>query len=498
MTLRTKFTLLVLVFVTAVGLSIGVAEWTTRVFERELTETFRSLTSVLEDLDELKQWFEVRVQSLDPDLADPTHSGAEGIILNAETLRTDLESWTTRLQTSALVKAQAGVTTSQTIISRVRHTGDLLTEAVVLQAEGSLHFRDRFLEAKSEFEGLHSLIERVEKRLLLDVDLALAHGIEIRRLIRRVNFSSFALAALGGVLAVLLFNRWVIRSIRELRHATDELAAGNFAYRIPVQGSDELARLSDEVNQMASTIVRIQNQLVERERLAAIGEMMRRVVHNLRNPLAGIRSLAELTHSSLPNDAEEREYQSRILTTVDRFEQWLREVVRSTQHPDISPESQEIAPALARVLEAHEAVASTRRIRLELACDAGARATFDSVHLGHAVSALVGNSIEATPEGGRVLVSAEAIAGQGLRVRVDDSGPGVDPALADRVFVPYFTTKRDGTGIGLAVVRNVAVAHGGSVRLEPSKLGGAAFIIEIGRTSPASGGQGGQNSHHRG
>src|SRR5690606_22117546 len=105
----------------------------------------------------------------------------------------------------------------------------------------------------------------------------------------------------------------------------------------------------------------------------------------------------------------------------------------------------------------------------------------DRMHLEQAVMALASNAIEATPDGGTVRLIGRAEDPGRWEIRIEDSGPGVPLDLAERIFSPYFTTKRHGTGIGLALVQNVVQAHGGSVRVERSELGGAAFIVTLPR-----------------
>jgi signal transduction histidine kinase len=90
-----------------------------------------------------------------------------------------------------------------------------------------------------------------------------------------------------------------------------------------------LGQLAEEVNEMSATVVAIQTQLVEQERLAAAGEMVTRLAHNIRNPLAGIRGLAEATTALHPEDIELVGCQQRITDTVDRFEKWLRDLQQS-------------------------------------------------------------------------------------------------------------------------------------------------------------------------
>jgi len=93
----------------------------------------------------------------------------------------------------------------------------------------------------------------------------------------------------------------------------------------------QLAQLASEVNHMAHMVKTLQDERVESERLAAVGSMVRRIAHNIRNPLAGIRGLAEITRNELAQDEELRENQTRIVAAVDRFERWLKQLLDATR-----------------------------------------------------------------------------------------------------------------------------------------------------------------------
>src|SRR5262249_25264293 len=150
--------------------------------------------------------------------------------------------------------------------------------------------------------------------------------------------------ALVGALGFSLLHRWVLQPVARLRTAAARIGDGDFAHRVLVRpggpGRDELAQLSTEVNHMAGLVRAMQDERVERDRLAAAGEMVRRLTHNLRNPLAGIRGLAEITRGDLPPAADElRENQERIIATIDRFEHWLSELLSATSPLTVQLES---------------------------------------------------------------------------------------------------------------------------------------------------------------
>jgi signal transduction histidine kinase len=338
--------------------------------------------------------------------------------------------------------------------------------------------------------------------------------------------------------------------VAHLRTATARIAAGDFAHRIALGApagsrADELHQLSAEVNHMAGMVKSMQDERVEQERLAALGEMVRRLAHNLRNPLGGIRSLAETTRFELshpkPEPAELKDHQTKIILAVDRFEKWLNELLGATRSLSIQPEPTNIERWLSGFADAHRPAAQSRGLNLTIDTSAGPpEAIIDSRHLEHALSAMVSNAIESTSSpqargpGGSVRVITRSTdnklpngkLGDFWTIEVIDEGLGVPPNLRDTIFRPYFTTKRDGNGIGLAVAHQVVKAHGGRIEVEspwpPQEDGsekparenwpaGARFTIYLPLSGPImasnaaevvasiglSGATGGQDPRHR-
>jgi signal transduction histidine kinase len=242
---------------------------------------------------------------------------------------------------------------------------------------------------------------------------------------------------------------------------------------------------------MAAVVKAMQDEAVQRERLAAVGEVVRRIAHNLRSPLAGIRGLAELSRKELDSPAvapelraDLGENQQRIIGAVDRFELWLRDLLDATRPLEIVHQTIDPRDWLGRVIEAYRPKAQANCIDLALDTSAAPPlVAFDPRHFEHAVGALISNaldSVAAAPPAGqtaavrvvcRALPAAASENGQLWELRVQDNGPGVPPDLRERIFTPYFTTKREGTGIGLALAQQVVRAHGGGLSLLDSPNG---------------------------
>lgn len=520
MSLQIKFAILIAALAAAVLVALGAAKWALDVTYREVREPIRSASTVLSLLVDIENHVDSLRGMVDPgDSFRPDDSDAAPA--PPRRIRDDFAS-----EFSAVERLLSQMNGEEWTSFAGRSATDNLSRKIAGLADSS---REQFAEGaepdlsllKRQLFQIHEILKRMERRVVDDMQQLARAGADLRSRLGVVLGLALLLVALTAALSLLLVRRWVVHPVADLRTAAARISAGDFEHRIPVPApapGDELTALSTEVNHMAGMIKQMQSERVEQERLAAIGEMVRRLAHNLRNPMAGIRGLAELTRSdvaSLGAVADDVvETQNRIISTVDRFEGWLADLLNVTKPAQIHAEPTDVPVWLSGLVEAHRALAQTKGVRLDLDLADGPRlATVDPRHLEHAVSAILSNAIEAAASsaakrsGGpapRVQVrSSRCEIGQnGQRaptweIRVLDNGPGVPPDLRESIFKPYFTTKKDGNGIGLAVAQQVVRAHGGRIDVEDTGTGagaagtgsGAAFVLRLpidGRLAPAT------------
>ena len=204
-------------------------------------------------------------------------------------------------------------------------------------------------------------------------------------------------------------------------------------------------------------------RLLETETLAVIGEMTGAITHGIRNPLASIRSSAELCQDHPSPDV--RELARDVVTEVDRLSEWVRQLLTYADErpPDIEPVALE--PLLANCLGGFERDMQRRGVKLETAIDPDLpRVRAERVRLGHVMNSLLANALEAMPEGGELHVAATlARKRRVVEVSIRDTGVGIARDALPRVFAPFFTTKRKGLGLGLPLVKRIVTRFGGAV-----------------------------------
>ncbi len=235
-----------------------------------------------------------------------------------------------------------------------------------------------------------------------------------------------------------------------------------------------------EDSRLVEENVRLERQVAQGERLAALGQMAATVAHEVKNPLSAIKSIAQVMRE---DENVKREYERDLSLIVGETDRLSRSVTQLLSFARTSPAA--VSPSRAAdlvrtVVELFRAEAAGRGVRVE--CRAQVEGDLEgpaASALRDALSNLLINAIQATPLGGTVTVEAEAKEGN-LLVAVTDSGPGVALDLRERIWEPFFTTKQRGTGLGLAIVRKRMEEAGGTARLAPTPEGqGARFELRV-------------------
>lgn len=273
------------------------------------------------------------------------------------------------------------------------------------------------------------------------------------------------------------------RRIGELERRTRRIAGGDFSPVPLPRRSDEIRDLAQSINEMAERLAQFQETTQRSERLRLLGQVGGGLAHQLRNGLAGIRLAVQLfvRESSGKTDTSALNVALRQLTLLEtnlkRFLDLGRDGDDRREHCSL--------PALV-----HEAIEllrpQCRHAGIELRWQPPADDCIilgDAGKLGQLILNVLGNAVEAAGPGGvvQVTLSGEArLAPQPSIVvlEVRDSGPGPKPEVAGRLFEPFVTGKPEGVGLGLAVARQVAEAHGGSIRWDRQD-GWTCFRIEL-------------------
>ncbi|RYF34929.1 MAG: HAMP domain-containing histidine kinase [Comamonadaceae bacterium] len=291
------------------------------------------------------------------------------------------------------------------------------------------------------------------------------------------------------LLVVLASGVWLglilLRGLRHVQRLEARLAAaeGDAVPELQRTGVRELDRIVDGFNRYrlrfeeARAHLRDAAQQRSRDqRLAALGRMTGGVAHEIRNPIAAMRLKAENALAAAPE--RQPEALRAIVGQIDRLEGLVQSLLALVQPITLLPRAVALRPWLDERRASIAVRAASRGVQVAVQCDGAPQAVFDPIHLARAVDNLLDNAVRHAPEGGRVAVTASVTESQGLCIQVDDDGPGVPEALQAQLFEPFATGRADGTGLGLAMAREVALAHGGDLR-HIALASGTRFELDI-------------------
>lgn len=233
----------------------------------------------------------------------------------------------------------------------------------------------------------------------------------------------------------------------------------------------------------ATRVLRQQEmRLVETERLAVVGEMASAVAHGLRNPLAAIRSCAELVaDDDIPSGSHRTIHD--VIDQVDRLEAWIRSfLTRTRAEPDSAGDVAHVDAIIQRCLAGFAPQLRKRGITVEFAPTEGSPiAAAGSAELEQVLNTILSNAIEAMSSGGSLTIGWRAAPGGRIAIEVADTGPGLSDEQIETLFVPFRTSKASGLGVGLALGRRIAERVGGSLDLRNRPGSG----VEVTLTVPA-------------
>ncbi|MCG5055884.1 MAG: HAMP domain-containing protein [Myxococcales bacterium] len=283
-------------------------------------------------------------------------------------------------------------------------------------------------------------------------------------------------SAVVAVMVALSMMR-TLRPLRVLRQQAREVAGGHYDRRLGVASRDEIGELAREFDAMAIALQERENRLIQSERLATIGRMASQIAHEIRNPLASIGLNAELLGDEVQaGDEEARRLVSSIAREVDRLSEITESYLRFVRLPQARREREDLGSIVHSVVAFSRAELERAGVKVSVNVALGLPDVIaGEAQLRQALLNLVRNAMEAMPDGGALTLTLQRRGEDQLALEVCDSGPGIPAELVDKIFDPFFTTKERGTGLGLALVQQIVVEHGGSIEVRSAE--GTCFVV---------------------
>jgi len=289
----------------------------------------------------------------------------------------------------------------------------------------------------------------------------------------------WAVAICVGLGLTYLLARRIVEPVKQLDRAAAEVAHQNYAIQVDVSSEDEMGRLARTFNNMCASIRQGREDLIQQERLSTIGRLSASMVHDLRNPLAAIYGGAEmLVDTDLPPSHVKR-LAGNIYRASRRIQELLQDLLNVSRGRTQSLEVCRLREVAAAACEALASTAEAQNVQIALEIPPDIELPLERSRMERAFANLIGNALEAMPEGGSVRITARVEDGAAV-VDVADNGPGIAPEIRSQLFQPFVTAgKRNGMGLGLAMTRQTVADHGGDMWVESEPGRGARFTFRL-------------------
>jgi nitrogen fixation/metabolism regulation signal transduction histidine kinase len=377
--------------------------------------------------------------------------------------------------------------------------GAVLAEADAAEPLAEGEWRDAAARVELPQGGILECTFAIEARFFAELDEARAVaersrdfeklGAEIRSGLLRSFGTLVVLAALVAAAIGVLIARRTTRRVSDLVLATRRLAAGDLAVQVdPGTSGDEVAGLARAFNAMVREVKESRDRIVYLEKISGWQEVARRLAHEIKNPLTPMKlafQQVEVRWARSPAreadpavDKAVREAAEILRDEIGTLQRLVEEFSAFAKLPEVRPEPADLGEFVEEFVRASPQVterADVEVVRATPSCPVALdRALFRRV-----LANLCANAIEAAlPARARIHLGVARTRDRAV-LTVADEGPGIDRAVREKIFDPYFTTKGTGTGLGLAIVKKIVLQHGGEIQVGERPGGGASFSVVL-------------------
>ena len=297
----------------------------------------------------------------------------------------------------------------------------------------------------------------------------------------RRGLIALIVVALAALAIAAALTRQVARSLEQLADAADAVAAGDLDRQVAARGGSEVRRVAHAFNAMTENLRRTLRVLSQRQAVTAVGEFASALAHEVRNPLSAMRLNLQHVEERLPGDDELRVPVAHSLRDIDRLERTVAGVLRVARSGRMLLEPTDLWTAIDAAARAAEPELLARDATLELpASEHRTRTTVrgDAAALEQVFLNLLLNAIQALPRGGRCGVDVTS-GEREVIATVWDEGSGMTEEQQRRAMEPFFSTKPEGTGLGLSTSHRIVAAHHGTLYMESAVGAGTRVRVSL-------------------
>lgn len=292
---------------------------------------------------------------------------------------------------------------------------------------------------------------------------------------------------LTAILISIILGDVITKPLVNLEEATRRVTQGDYSYRLLTRSGDELAALSLSFNHMIAELDRSRRQLIQTEKVSAWQEIARRLAHEIKNPLTPIKLSAERLKRKYQRDPAGigpvlESSAEVIIHEVDNLSRLLKQFRDFSQNPDPIREPIDLAQILRDTTRTYQVTYSavtfkTEDIPEKIVVNA------DAEQIKRVFQNLIKNALEALEDRrGEISLRINLVRKGNVRycrVQIEDNGAGIPAELQEEIFNPYYTTKKEGSGLGLPILERILFAHGGRIWFESEPGVGTTFFIDL-------------------
>jgi hypothetical protein len=343
------------------------------------------------------------------------------------------------------------------------------------------------IENRKECLGCHAPSEKITGILEVEVDNSEAES-SLRKNQWKGLVAALAALSLLTFIILRLFERIINRPISQLKKNMESYQVGHLAPSPAAVKHDEIGSLVESFHLMVGRLEEahrkiedLYNQRIEKaEHLAAFGELAAGLVHDVKNPLSGIRGAIEIISQKTPQSDPQKEIFGEVLVQTDKIITILQDALDYAKpsaanfrlvNPNFCAEN---------AIQLAKTQLNGKEIRFHFqGLEPESQFYLDPDKIQDVLLNLILNSISAIRKKGQIEIRMQQGSGKELQIRVSDDGHGIPEAHRDQIFNPFFSTKKEGTGLELSISKRIIEIHGGSIRVESQVGKGTTFFIEI-------------------
>ena len=303
----------------------------------------------------------------------------------------------------------------------------------------------------------------------------------------------FLIAAATILLAILIaipLSLSISRPITDLAGATRRVAQGDWSVRVPVSGLREIRTQAESFNTMVETLQETQDQLVQTEKLASIGQLAAGVAHEVNNPLGSVLLYADILCKETPEDnQQQREDLQMIIREANRCKTIVNDLLNFSRQNEVLAQTIDLNTMLHELAKEQQKQELYQNIEVLEDLDPALPAIqADPMQLHQVFVNLMNNAAEAMPGGGELTLRTRPGPAPGfVAIEVQDTGTGISEENMKEIFTPFFTTKPigKGTGLGLAIIYGIVKMHRGQINVQSEVGTGTTFTITLRERLPS-------------